>query len=53
MVKTPGTLKDRFQVGITPVIVSRPEAIEAMEKANLQLGRPDDLESKMDETSKL
>ena len=31
--KTPGTLKERLQLGITPVITPRPDAIFAMEQA--------------------
>ena len=33
---TPGTLKERLRIGITPVIQPRSDAVEAFEKARLK-----------------
>ena len=35
--KTPGSFMERIRLGITPVVTSRPKAIAAMEKANLEM----------------
>jgi hypothetical protein len=56
MMKTPGTFMERIRLGITPVITSRPEAIEAMEKANLEMSNNrnhGDVEDKEAATSQL